>query len=187
MNAARTWRGRVFIATSLDGFIARPDSNLDWLTDPPTDIEHNHITSDHSALKWNTFIPSIDHLVMGRATYEKVRTFDVWPFTDQHVVVLSTTMSTAADPRITIARSIDGTAKVLSQRQARNVYIDGGKTVQAFLAADLVDEITIATAPVLIGAGIPLFGALSHDIRLRLRAAHASRAGMTHATYDIVR
>jgi len=67
------------------------------------------------------------------------------------------------------------------------VYIDGGQVIQAFLVCDFVDEITIAIAPVLLGGGIALFGDLGHEVRLRLRAAHASPGGMTHATYDVVR
>jgi dihydrofolate reductase len=187
MNSPRNWRGRVFIGVSLDGYIARPDSNLDWLTDPPSDIDHEHITSDRLALEWNTFLPHIDHIVMGRGTYEKGLTFDHWPYTDQHVIVLSTTINSSPLPKVTVAHSLKEATSMLSQHQAHDVYVDGGKTVQAFLEADLVDEITVAIAPVLIGTGIPLFSTLSHDIRLRLRAAHASNAGMTHATYDIVR
>jgi dihydrofolate reductase len=184
---ARTWRGRVFIGMSLDGYIARPDSELDWLTDPPSHIEHERVASDRPALDWSAFIADIDHLVMGRGTYDKVLTFDHWPYADQNVVVLSTTLSSTVDQRITVARSLEEATKLLSRHQARNVYVDGGKVIRAFLTSGLVDEITIGIAPVLIGTGIPLFGDLPGDIRLRLRAAHTSEGGMTHATYDVVR
>jgi dihydrofolate reductase len=184
---ARTWRGRVFIGVSLDGYIARPDSDIEWLTDPPSHIEHERVVSDRPALDWSAFIADIDHLVMGRGTYEKVLTFDHWPYADLQVVVLSTTLSSTADERITVARSVEEATKLLSENQARGVYVDGGKVIQAFLRSGLIDEITIGIAPVLIGNGIPLFGELPGDIRLRLRAAHASEGGMTHATYDVVR
>jgi dihydrofolate reductase len=184
---ARTWRGRVFIGVSLDGYIARPDSDIDWLTDPPSHIDHERVVSDRPALDWGAFIADIDHLVMGRGTYEKVLTFDPWPYADLQVVVLSTTLSSTADERITIARSVEEATKLLSENQARGVYVDGGKVIQAFLTSGLIDEITIGIAPVLIGNGIPLFGELPGDIRLRLRAAHTSERGMTHATYDVVR
>jgi dihydrofolate reductase len=183
----RLWRGRVFVGMSLDGYIARPNSDLDYLLDPPPGIEHEAITTDRRALEWEAFISDVDHLVMGRGTYEKVLTFDHWPYADLTVIVLSTTLSDSADERITVIRSVEAASDLLSQREARNVYVDGGKVVQAFLADDLIDEITVAIAPVLIGVGIPLFGSLPDDIRLRLRAAHASAAGMTHATYDVVR
>jgi len=185
--AERTWRGRVFIAMSLDGYIARSDASLDWLTHPPPNIEHDRVTSDRPALEWSAFIADIDHLVMGRGTYETVLTFDRWPFADRYVLVLSTTLSADADPRVTVARSVKEAAELLSRRGAENVYIDGGQVIQAFLVCDFVDEITIAIAPVLLGGGIALFGDLGHEVRLRLRAAHASPGGMTHATYDVVR
>jgi hypothetical protein len=80
MTMERTWRGRVFIGMSLDGYIARPDSDLRWLTDPPADITHEHIiTSDRRALEWDTFICDIDHIVMGRCTYNKALTFGAAP------------------------------------------------------------------------------------------------------------
>jgi dihydrofolate reductase len=187
-HAPRTWRGRVFVGMSLDGFIARPDANLDWLTDPPTDIDHEPGTSARRALEWGTFLPSIDHIVMGRGTYDKVLTFDHWPYPEQHVIVLSTTLAEAGDSRISVTRSVTSTVALLEERGAREVYVDGGKVIQTFLACDLIDELTVAIAPVLIGTGIPLFGGeLNHDIRLRLAAAHASEGGMTHATYEVVR
>ncbi len=131
-------------------------------------------------------MPQIDHIVMGRGTYEKVLTFESWPFTGQRVVVLSTALSASDDPRITVARSVHAAAGLLSRGHAREVYIDGGQTIHAFLEADLIDEITIGIAPVLIGTGIPLFRPLRHDIRLRLRATHATSGGMTYTTYDII-
>lgn len=172
---------------SLDGFIARRDSDLDWLTSPPAGIQHEQISSDHCALEWDTFLPSVDHIVMGRGTYEKALTFEKWPYPEHDVIVLSTSVEANTDPRIIVTRSAASTASLLSEREASSVYIDGGKTVQAFLRQDLIDELTVAIAPVLIGEGIALFGPLPGDIRLRLRAAHAGSGGMTHATYDVVR
>jgi dihydrofolate reductase len=186
-DAPRVWRGRVFVGMSLDGYIARADSDFDWLTDPSSGIHHEPGTSDRRALEWGTFLPSIDHIVMGRGTYEKVLTFDHWPYPDQHVIVLSSTLPGAVDSRISVTHSVACTMTLLAERGARQVYVDGGKVIQSFLAHDLIDEVTVAIAPVLIGAGIPLFGSLDHDIRLRLSAAHASDGGMTHATYEVVR
>ena len=187
MSKDRTWRGRVFIGMSLDGYIARPDSDLGWLTDPPAGIKHERITSDRQALDYGAFIGSIDHVVMGRGTYDKALTFDAWPYEDQQTIVLSTTLRPPAAPRITCARSVPEVVSLL-ERRAREVYVDGGQVIRAFLAAGLVDEISIGTVPVLIGTGIPLFGQFSgDDVQLRLRAANASENGMTHATYDVVR
>lgn len=183
----RRWRGRVFIATSLDGFIARSDASLEWLTDPPPTIEHERIASDRQAIDWDSFLPSIDHIVMGRGTYETACSFDRWPYPRQRVVVLSTTLDVSADPRTTVVRSLSAAVGLLAEEEARSVYIDGGRTIRSFLEADLVDEMTISTAPIVLGCGIPLFDSLSREVRLRLRAAHASAGGMTHATYEVVR
>lgn len=123
---------------------------------------------------------------MGRGTYEKVLTFDNWPYTGKHVVVLSTTLTTS-DDRITRVKDLDQAVRVLNDAGARQVYVDGGKVIQTFLNADLIDEITIGRAPVLIGQGIPLFGFLDHDIQLALVGTHASTRGMVHSTYTVHR
>lgn len=185
-GVARRWRARVFVGVSLDGYIARRDSDLDWLTDPPSGIDHADVTSSPPALDYDTFIADVDHVVMGRGTYEKVLTFGVWPYGGRAVVVLSTTLTPGADPRVTVAADLGEVLALLDRRGAADVYVDGGQVVQSFLRAGLVDELTVSHAPVLLGDGLPLFGALDHDVRLRLRGAHAG-GGMTHATYDVVR
>ncbi len=186
MNETRTWTGRVFIGVSLDGFIARPDGEIDWLTDPAPGPEHTPPTSSRRALDWDAFYPGVDHLVMGRGTYEKVMTFGQWPYTGKTVIVLSTTL-TADDPNIVITPTLEGALRTLRSGTARQVYVDGGQVIQTFLREDLIDEITIAWAPVLIGRGIPLFGSLRQDIQLALTATHASDSGMVHATYRVHR
>ena len=186
MTLERTWRGCVFIATSLDGFIARHDSDLDWLTDPPAEPGHARIHSDTSVVDYETFMARTDHLVMGRGTYDKVLTFGQWPYHQQQVIVLSTTLP-RTDSRITVTASLDETVALLTKRQAGNVYVDGGKVIQEFLRADLIDELTISQAPVLLGEGIPLFGALQRDVRLQLQAANVNETGMTQTTYHVVR
>lgn len=182
---ARTWRGRVFCGISLDGYLARTDSDLDWLTDPPQGIGHREVSTDHRAREWDTFFPEIDHLVMGRGTYDKVLTFDEWAYGKATVVVLSTTLETD-DPRVVVVRSLGEAVALLDERGAREVYVDGGRTIQSFLAADLVDEVTVAFAPVLIGSGLPVFGDLPHDVRFRLEGSHVD-SGMVCATYTVVR
>ena len=99
--------------------------------------------------------------------------------------VLSTTLNTD-DERVTVVRSVEGAVSSLNDRGARGVYVDGGRTIQAFLRADLIDEITITRAPVLIGSGIPLFGSLDADVQLSLQAVDVG-GGYLHARYDVVR
>jgi dihydrofolate reductase len=186
MRDHRDWTGRVFIGASLDGFIARPGGEIDWLTGPAPGPRHASITSSKAAVDWETFFPGIDHIVTGRGTYEKVLTFDAWPYGSKRVIVLSTTLATD-DARITIARSVEEARRELAESGADQVYVDGGKVIQAFLRAGLIDEISIGWAPVLIGDGLPLFGFLDHDIQLSLAATNASDSGMIHATYAVHR
>jgi dihydrofolate reductase len=183
MKNSKTWTGRVFIGSSLDGFIARSDGDINWLIDPPCGGEHVDVDSSHQAESWETFFPRVDHVVMGRGTYEKVLIFDEWPYTGKTVLVLSTTM-TEQDDRIAVIRTLHEACDALSEGGARQVYIDGGQVIQTFLRDGLIDEITVSHAPVLTGSGIPLFGLLEHDVRLNLRATHAL-AGVVHATYDV--
>lgn len=184
MTYDREWIGRVFIGASLDGFIARPDGAIDWLTDPADGPRHARITSSTEVAGWETFFPSVDHIVMGRGTYEKVLTFGGWPYDGKRVIVMSTTLATD-DDRITIARTLDDAVSELAG--ADQVYVDGGKVIQTFLRADLIDEISIGWAPTLIGEGLPLFGFLKSDVHLSLMASNASAGGMVHATYRVHR
>lgn len=184
MTTDRAWIGRVFIGVSLDGFIARADGDIGWLTDPPTGREHAEITSNRRAQSWEIFFPDIDHLVMGRGTYDKVITFDEWPFAGKTVIVLSTTLS-LDDERVIVARSLDDAIATLDARGARQVYVDGGRVIQSFLRSGLIDEITLSWAPVLIGAGLRLFDALESDVLMTLLASDASADGMVHATYRV--
>ncbi|HEY8722087.1 dihydrofolate reductase family protein [Pengzhenrongella sp.] len=184
MTDTRHWQGCVFIGVSLDGFIARPDGNLDWLT-APTVRQHIAPETTAPALVWETFFPTVDPLVMGRSTYETVLGFDEWPFDDKTVIVLSTTLRTE-DPRVTVASSLDEAQRLLAMHDAQRVYIDGGRTIQSFLSAGLVDELTVSIAPVLIGSGSRLFGDLDHDVLLTLRGTHATGDdGMVRITYAV--
>lgn len=186
MNASRTWTGRVFIGVSLDGYISRPDGNIDWLTDPTPGPVHAQVSSSAEAVGWETFFPETDHLVMGRGTYEKVLTFDEWPYADKRVLVVSTALSTD-DSRIIVVRSVDEAVAELAGSGADQVYVDGGQVIQTFLRAGLIDEITVSWAPVLIGSGKPLFGDLAADVQLELVANNASASGMVHSTYRVYR
>lgn len=183
MTHDRKWQGCVFIGTSLDGYIAKPDGDLTWLTNP-SPRPHRSGTTAHPALEWETFYPTVDTLVMGRTTYETVLTFDPWPFDDKRVVVLSTTST--GDERVQVARSIEQAQELLSAEGASRVYIDGGRTIQSFLAAGLINEITVSIAPVLLGRGSRLFGDLDKDVLLTLRGHHSTQSdGLLRATYSV--
>jgi dihydrofolate reductase len=152
----------VFIATSLDGFIARRNGDIDWLADP----------GDASAGEdygYQEFIDSVDTLVIGRNTYELVLAFNAWPYTGKRVVVLSHGAPHVPDTLSGSVEIMSGSpaevVRRLSESGARHVYVDGGRTIQGFLQAGLVRDMTITRIPILIGDGIPLFGKLDRDIR----------------------
>ncbi|MDJ0322322.1 dihydrofolate reductase family protein [Cryobacterium sp. PH31-AA6] len=177
MTTPRTWTGHVFIATSVDGYIARPDGGLDWLTDGPAPDGDGG---------YSEFTAAIDHLLMGRGTYETVAAFDPWPYSRMRVVVLSSTLSTD-DDRVTVVRSLDDAVDFLTDAGAERVYVDGGRVITSCLAAGLIDDLVITRVPVLLGAGLPLFGALPADVRLESLAAAPIGGGMVQERYTVVR
>lgn len=182
----RTWRGRVFIGTSVDGKIARTDGTLDWLTDLSPRGHEVATHNERPALVWETFFPQTDAIVMGRGTYDSVLEFEEWPFADKTVIVL-TTRPDITDERVSTAGSVEAAAHLLTERNARDVYVDGGRTIRSFLEEDLIDEVTISIAPVILGSGRPLFGALDADVLLTLRGTHATDDGLVRITYAVER
>jgi len=183
MTTHRTWRGCVFIGTSLDGYIAKPDGDLSWLTTPEP-RPHSTDEGANPALVWESFFPTIDTLVMGRTTYETVLGFDVWPFEGKRVIVLSSMLDTS--DRADIARSVDEAVALLTESDAERVYVDGGQTIRAFISRGLIDELTVSIAPVLLGRGTRLFGELDRDVLLTLRGHHSTEGdGLVRITYDV--
>lgn len=184
----RTWTGHVFIATSIDGFISEPDGGLDWLTDPPPETRHAAAHQGQDAPPgYEEFTTAMSHLVMGRGTYEKVLTFNRWPYDRLEVLVISTTLPQASDDRVTVLRSLADACSRLETDRATAVYVDGGQIVSQFLAAGLIDELTIARAPVILGDGLPLFHALPHPIRLLHEGTSTTNTGMTNTRYRVDR
>ena len=149
----------IYIATSIDGFIAKKDGGIDWLNDIP-----NPTGSDYG---YYDFMKRIDAIVIGRNTYELVLTFgDKWIYT-KPVFVLSITLRSLPEKLTGKAELISGDpasiVKELNSRNYNNLYIDGGKTIQGFLKQDLIDEMIITRIPILLGGGIPLFGELAKE------------------------
>ncbi|MBF8189050.1 dihydrofolate reductase [Nonomuraea sp. K274] len=177
MPRSRTFRCSVFIGTSLDGFIARADGDLEWLT--------SRGEAAGGDLGYNAFIEGIDTVVMGRGTYEPALTYDSWPHDGLHVAVLSTTLEAGADPRVTVHRDLGELVTALEERGAKSVYVDGGQVIRTFLRAGMIDQITITTVPVLLGTGSPLFGPLGGDVPLAHRSTQVFGAGVVQSTYAV--
>ncbi len=169
----------VFIGTSVDGFIARPNGDLDFL---PVDGGEPH--------GYPEFIATVDVLVIGRKTYETVLAFPEWPYGDKQVIVLSSHPLDFSSVRGGVVEQMSGTpAEIVSNLAARgfqHAYIDGGITIQRFLCAGLIQRVTITRVPVLIGEGIPLFGAIPKDIRLQHIATQQYASGLVKTEYQVI-
>ena len=174
----------VYIATSLDGFIACPDGRLDWLPGATPDSPPAPVGEDHG---YHVFMARVDTVVMGRGTFETVRDFSPWPYAGKRVIVLSRTLRGAdlSEPVEVHPGPVEALAGSL--QGARGVYVDGGQTIQAFLRAGLIDELIITRIPVLIGAGLPLFGTLDADVWLQHIETRTFPSGFVQSTYRLAR
>lgn len=173
----------VFIATSLDGFIARPDGSIDWLE------RANKLVPQGEDFGYHDFMRQVDCLVMGVNSFELVLSFPEWPYGSTPVHVLSSRMTRLPrDLPDTVTLSNEAPQQVverLSAEGAQQLYIDGGVTIQRFLRQGLIDEMTITRIPVLLGAGRPLFGALDRDIELEHVSTRAYPFGFVQSTYRV--
>jgi dihydrofolate reductase len=171
----------VFVGTSVDGFIARPNGGLDFL--PPGGGEPHG---------YDEFMATVDAIVLGRKTFETVLSFDAWPYGDKRVVVLSSRPVdlSAAITRGGIVEQMGGSPEEIVSRLAatgaRHLYVDGGITIQGFLRAGLIQRLVMTRVPVLIGSGIPLFGSLPRDIRLRHVMTRHYPSGLVQSEYHVV-
>ncbi|MDR2235010.1 MAG: dihydrofolate reductase family protein [Chryseobacterium sp.] len=152
-------KNKVFIATSLDGYIADRNGEIDWLLSIPN--------PENDDMGYKEFTSGIDALIMGRNTFEVVCGFDEWYY-EKHVFVLSSSMTEIPEQFRDKASLVRGNLKdvlaEIHEKGYRNLYIDGGKTIQSFLKEDLIDEMIITLIPYLLGGGVPLFGALSETL-----------------------
>lgn len=173
----------VYIAASVDGFIARLDGGIEWLD------KAEYSATPTMGLSYEEFISTVDAIVMGRHSFEKVLSFGFWPYEGMPVVVLSSrplpvpaelmgkVRQASGDPHTIIAN--------LAQEGMQHFYIDGGLTIQQFLAAKLINEITITRIPVLLGSGIPLFGKTFSTQELTLLQAVVSENGFVQERYAV--
>lgn len=173
--------GHVFIATSLDGFIAREDGDIGWL------LERDDPTEDHG---YDAFIKDIDVIVMGRGCYEGIRHIEPWPYT-KRVLVMSQMLKDQPVPDELMGkveftdRSPEQVMDMLQTQGCQRVYVDGGQIIQSFLRAGLIAEMVISTMPVLLGRGRRLFGPLSCDMSLVHEATRSFGSGLVQSRYRI--
>lgn len=170
----------VFCGVSVDGFLARNNGALDFL-DAGGQEPHG----------FEEFFASVDVLVIGRKTYEVVLGFGGWAYGKKPVVVLSTQSLDFSSIQGAVVEQTSGEpAEIVERLKARgfqHAYIDGGITIQRFLAAGLIDRMIVTRVPILIGEGIPLFGSLPHDILLSHAATRTYNGGLVQTEYEIPR
>lgn len=168
----------VFVGTSLDGFIARKNGDYDFL---PVDGGEPH--------GYDEFIASVDTVVMGGNTLEVVLRLPSWPYGDKRVVVLShrpLDLSRIAGRVEQMSGDPEQIVRELAATGAQHVYVDGGVTVQEFLRAGQIHRVTITRVPVLIGEGIPLFGSVARDVKLRHVGTRQYKSGLVTSEYEVV-
>lgn len=168
----------VYIGTSLDGFIARKDGNIDWLV---------QFANDQAISAYKELTDRIDAIVIGRGTFDKVLTFPSWPY-EKKVFVLSNSIKQirgiVKDKVTILSMKPKELLNYLSGKGFSNIYIDGGKVIQDFLKEDLVDELIISKAPILIGNGIPLFDYIDSDRQFRHIRTEIHSNGLVRSYYE---
>jgi dihydrofolate reductase len=169
----------VFVGTSLDGFIARPNGDFDFLPEAGGE-PHGYAE----------FMASVDALVIGRNTYETVLKMGGWAYGKKPVIVLSHHPLKPFPPSAAVERMEGEPSQIeatLSKRGISHAYVDGGLTVQSFMRAGLIDRLIITRVPVLIGTGIPLFGPLPADVALQHISTRPYASGLVQSEYLVIR
>ena len=172
----------VYVATSIDGYIAKKDGSVDWLADYPN--------PDASDFGFAEFMAGMDVVVMGRNTFEKVLTFGQWPY-EKPVCVLSRTLRGVPDQLVGKAEIVEGApvsiVERLNARGHQNIYVDGGRVIQSFLSHDLIDEMVITRVPMVLGNGVPLFGTTDSSLKFTLTGSEVLIGQLVMSKYSRVR
>lgn len=170
----------IYIATSIDGYIARKDGALDWL-------EYGHTGDEDYGFK--KFISGIDALILGRNTYEVVSAFGEWPYNykGKRVIVLSNTLNEVRQEAELFCGQLDELLSTLYSSGITHVWVDGGITASKFLEAGLVDEITISIIAMILGSGIPLFSVMSKEQKCRLISSQSYPSGLVQLKYETMK
>ncbi len=168
-------RCSVFIAASLDGFIARADGGLDWLA---------RVEAPGEDYGYGAFAASVDALVMGHNTYATALAFDAWPYGDKRVIVLSREPHPSRHGEAHTAETPVALCARLGREGVRHVYVDGGATIRRFLDAGLIDDLTLSVIPIVLGAGLPLFGG-TDEHALTLIETRGFPSGLVQLRYRV--
>jgi dihydrofolate reductase len=169
----RARRLRLFVASSLDAYLARRDERLDWLF---TDADYGY----------TDFYASVDTLIVGRRTYDVCLTFDVYPYAGKRVLVMSKSRNGVDQngAEYTAEEPFELLHRLRATPGADLWLVGGGQTVRSFLAANLVDDIDLFVHPILLGDGRPLFPAGFPETKLRLASTEAYPSGLVRLSYE---
>ncbi len=167
-------RCSVFIATSLDGYIARPDGTFDFLT---------LVERPDEDYGFADFFGSVDALVIGRNTYETALAFPDWPYAGKRCIVLTHREAPSVHGEQFFAGAPGALVEQLGLSGAQRLYVDGGAVIRQFLADGLIDDLTLSIVPVLLGQGVALFGAEVPEQRLVLETSKSYESGLVQLRY----
>jgi dihydrofolate reductase len=167
----------IYIASSIDGYIARTDGNLDWL-------HYGHTGNEDYGFK--KFTTSIDAVVMGRNTYEVVAGFDQWAYKDKRVIVLSNTLTEVRKEAELFSGQLTELLVKLHAENIKHIWVDGGITVSRFLEAGLVDDITVSIIAMVLGSGIPLFSVMNQEHKCHLVSTQSYPSGLVQLKYEVI-
>ncbi|NQW12171.1 MAG: dihydrofolate reductase [Alphaproteobacteria bacterium] len=173
-------RFRLYMAQSLDGFVADAEGGVDWL-DAFDD-------GDDEAVDYGTdgFMDEIDALIMGRATYDQITGFDVWPYAGKRVFVLTSSPIPEAPEGVEATSDVAGLIAELREDAARVWIVGGPGAVVAMRGLGALDTVELFVMPILLGAGVPLFGDEADPLPLSLKSSRAYPNGVVHLVYDVV-
>lgn len=168
----------IYIASSIDGYIARKDGNLDWL-------HYGHTGDEDYGFK--KFTSTIDAVIMGKNTYEVVSSFDEWAYKNKRVIVLSNTLTEVRKEAELFSGKLTELLAKLHAENVKHIWVDGGITASKFLEAGLVDDLTISIIAMILGSGIPLFSTMNQERRCHLVSTQSYPSGLVQLKYKIVR
>lgn len=171
----------IYIATSIDSYIARDDGSLDWLDR----------VNDNENYGFQKFLDSIDTVILGRKTYEIVTgliaSFSDWPYIGKRVIVLSFSLQTVRKEVELFKGDLIQLTSQLHLEGVKHIWIDGGVTISQFLDHQLVDTMTLSIIPVILGSGIPLFSVISKELQCHLVSSRCFPSGLVKIEYDLER
>ncbi|MNK59557.1 Dihydrofolate reductase [compost metagenome] len=167
-------RCSVFIAVSLDGYIARRDGGIDWL---------HSVDMPGEDYGYQAFFDSVDVVLLGRKSYDVVLGFPEWYYGDKRCVVLTHRPAESLHGEEFYSGDVAALVQQLGESGVRRIYVDGGEVIQQFLKAGLIDDLTISVIPILLGDGIRLFAGGEPELPLFLEGSQSWASGLTQLRY----